>query len=184
MYWMRKFNKNWFLQQRRKPRITSVGPIEGHHWFSRFLANESFRRTGLLYLFRQNPESIARLPPFSPIGDISGFSRFPANESLRRTGLNLFLSAKSGFDHPALEISSADSLKDYWYLPRRAKPVFDERDLGQTNEQQRHFNEEPISELHGKVDSIQTSLKLPFPSSNYGISTLSVSDVLKKFEGR
>jgi hypothetical protein len=36
------------------------------------------------------------------------------------------------------------------------------RDLGQTNETQRHFNEWPISELHGEVDSIQTSLKLHF----------------------
>jgi hypothetical protein len=28
------------------------------------------------------------------------------------------------------------------------------RDFGQTNEHQRHFNEWPISELHGEVDSI------------------------------
>ncbi len=35
--------------------------------------------------------------------------------------------------------------------------------LGQTNEQQRHFNEWPISEFHGQVDSMQTSLKLLFP---------------------
>jgi hypothetical protein len=34
--------------------------------------------------------------------------------------------------------------------------------MGQTNEQQRHFNEGPISELHGEIDSIQTSLKLLF----------------------
>jgi len=40
--------------------------------------------------------------------------------------------------------------------------VFDKRDFGQTNEQQRHFNEWPISELHGKVDSIRTILKLLF----------------------
>ncbi len=39
---------------------------------------------------------------------------------------------------------------------------FYKRDLGQTNEQQRHFNRYPISELHGEVDSIQTSLKLLF----------------------
>jgi hypothetical protein len=42
------------------------------------------------------------------------------------------------------------------------KPVFDKRDFGQTNEQQPHFNEEPISELHAEVDSIQTILKLLF----------------------
>ncbi len=35
----------------------------------------------------------------------------------------------------------ADSLKDDWSLPKRSKPVFDKRGLGQTNEQQRHFNE-------------------------------------------
>ena len=32
-------------------------------------------------------------------------------------------------------------LKDDWSLNRRSKPLFDKRDLGQTNEQQRHFNE-------------------------------------------
>jgi hypothetical protein len=36
------------------------------------------------------------------------------------------------------------------------------RYVGQTNEHQRHFNEWPISELHGEVDSIQNSLKLLF----------------------
>jgi hypothetical protein len=35
----------------------------------------------------------------------------------------------------------ADSLKDDWYFLRRPKPVFDKKDFGQTNEQQRHFNE-------------------------------------------
>jgi hypothetical protein len=34
--------------------------------------------------------------------------------------------------------------------------------MGQTNEQWRHVKELPISELHGQVDSIQTSLKLLF----------------------
>jgi hypothetical protein len=34
--------------------------------------------------------------------------------------------------------------------------------MGQTNEQQRHFNEWPISELHRELDSSQTSLKLLF----------------------
>jgi hypothetical protein len=34
--------------------------------------------------------------------------------------------------------------------------------MGQTNEQQRHFNEWPISEWHGEVDSIQASLKVLF----------------------
>jgi len=32
-------------------------------------------------------------------------------------------------------------------------------------EQQRHFDEWPISELHGKVDSIQINLKLLFTSA-------------------
>ncbi len=36
--------------------------------------------------------------------------------------------------------------------------------MGQTNEQQLHFNKWPISELHGEVDSIQTSLKQLFTS--------------------
>jgi hypothetical protein len=43
-----------------------------------------------------------------------------------------------------------------------SKPVFYKRDFRSTDEQQRHFNEQPISELHGEVDSIQTSLKLLF----------------------
>ncbi len=34
--------------------------------------------------------------------------------------------------------------------------------MDQANEQQRQFNEWSISELHGEVDSIQTSLKLLF----------------------
>jgi hypothetical protein len=36
--------------------------------------------------------------------------------------------------------------------------------MGKTNEQQRQFNEWPISELHGKEDSIQPGLKLLFTS--------------------
>jgi hypothetical protein len=42
------------------------------------------------------------------------------------------------------------------------KTGFCHRNIGQTNEQQRHINELPISELLGEVDSIQTGLKLPF----------------------
>jgi hypothetical protein len=34
--------------------------------------------------------------------------------------------------------------------------------MGQTDEQQRHFNEWPISELHMEVDLIPTILKLLF----------------------
>jgi hypothetical protein len=34
--------------------------------------------------------------------------------------------------------------------------------MGQTNEQQRHFNELPISEFHGEVDFNEPSLKLLF----------------------
>jgi hypothetical protein len=34
--------------------------------------------------------------------------------------------------------------------------------MGQTDEQQRHFKQWPISELYGELDSIQTSLKPPF----------------------
>ncbi len=36
-----------------------------------------------------------------------------------------------------------------------------QRDFGQTNEQQRHLNEQPVNELHGKVDSNQTSFYPP-----------------------
>ncbi len=43
---------------------------------------------------------------------------------------------------------------------RESKLNFVKRDMGQTNEQQRHFNEWPIRELHGEVDSIQISLQL------------------------
>jgi hypothetical protein len=42
------------------------------------------------------------------------------------------------------------------------KPVFDKKYFGETNEQQRHFNELLIIELYGEVDAIQTSLKLLF----------------------
>ncbi len=56
----------------------------------------------------------------------------------------------------------AGSLKDDWFLPSGPKLAFVKRDTGQTNEQQRPFNEWPISELPGEVDSIQTSLKLNF----------------------
>ncbi len=59
--------------------------------------------------------------------------------------------------------------------------------MGQTIEQQRHFNEWPISELHGEVDSNQTSLKLllcPFAeyyllyavTSFFTISRISLAD--------
>jgi hypothetical protein len=56
----------------------------------------------------------------------------------------------------------AEILKDDLSLPRESKPVFDKRYLYQTNEQQLHFKVKPISELHGQIDSIQTSLKLLF----------------------
>jgi hypothetical protein len=42
--------------------------------------------------------------------------------------------------------------------------VFVKRDIGQTNEQRRHYNEWPINEVHGEVDFIQTSLKPLFAS--------------------
>jgi hypothetical protein len=42
--------------------------------------------------------------------------------------------------------------------------VLSKKDMGQTTKQQRHFNKWPISELHGEVDSFQTSLKLLFTS--------------------
>jgi hypothetical protein len=51
-----------------------------------------------------------------------------------------------------------------------------EEPMGQTNEQQRHINEWPISELQREIDSIQTSLKNYFlSSSNNGMSSLSFS---------
>jgi hypothetical protein len=53
--------------------------------------------------------------------------------------------------------------------------VFLNRDMDETNKQQRHFNGWPISELLGEVDSIQTSLKLLLPSSSSGMSSLSFS---------
>jgi hypothetical protein len=66
-----------------------------------------------------------------------------------------------------------------------SKPVFYKRDFRSTDEQQRHFNEQPISELHGEVDSIQTRLK---PSSNNGMPSLPLSSgkmlswLTKKFD--
>jgi hypothetical protein len=39
-----------------------------------------------------------------------------------------------------------------WFLSKEV--------MGQTNEQQRHFNRWQISELYGEVDSIQASLNL------------------------
>ncbi len=52
------------------------------------------------------------------------------------------------------------------YYRRLVETGFCQRGLGQsqTNEQHRHFNEQPMSELHGEVDSIQTSSKLLFAS--------------------
>jgi hypothetical protein len=47
-------------------------------------------------------------------------------------------------------------LKNDWSLPRRSEVGFVEGDLGQTNEQKRHFK------LGGEVDSIQTSLITTF----------------------
>jgi hypothetical protein len=41
----------------------------------------------------------------------------------------------------------------------------------QPNEQQRHFNDLPESELHEEVDSIQAILKLLFTPSNNGMSS-------------
>jgi hypothetical protein len=52
--------------------------------------------------------------------------------------------------------SRAGRLKDDRSLLRGLKLVFVKRDMGQTNEQQRRFNEWPIRELLGEVDSIQT----------------------------
>jgi hypothetical protein len=51
---------------------------------------------------------------------------------------------------------------------------FSEEIWFQTNEQQRRFNEWPIRELLGEVDSIQTNLKLLFASSNNGMSSASM----------
>ncbi len=67
------------------------------------------------------------------------------------------------------------SLKDDRFLPRLSKLFFDKRDFGQTNEQQRHFNEQPTRELHGEVDSIQTNLKLFLPPRIIKMSSLSLS---------
>jgi hypothetical protein len=69
----------------------------------------------------------------------------------------------------------AGSLKDDRSLPVGSKLVFVEREMGQTNEQQRHFNKWPISELLGEVDYIQTSLNYFLLSSNNGMSSLSFS---------
>ncbi len=57
-----------------------------------------------------------------------------------------------------------------WHSEKRlilltgSKLFFVKRDMGQTNEQWRHFNEWPISKMPGEVDSIQTGLKLLFAS--------------------
>jgi hypothetical protein len=64
----------------------------------------------------------------------------------------------------------AGSLKDDWSLLKGLKLVFvkwDMAHMGQATDQWRHFNERPISELHGEVDSIQTSLKLLFILQQY-----------------
>jgi hypothetical protein len=57
----------------------------------------------------------------------------------------------SQFVQKFTDVYRADSLKDDRTLLRRSKPLFDKRDFGPTNEQQRHFNELPISDLHGEV---------------------------------
>jgi hypothetical protein len=50
---------------------------------------------------------------------------------------------------------------------RGLKLVFVIKGMGQTNEQQRYFNEWQIIELHVEVDFIQTSLKLLFTLQQY-----------------
>jgi hypothetical protein len=44
--------------------------------------------------------------------------------------------------------------------------------MGQTNEQQRRFNEWPIIKLHGEVDSIKPVSNYFLTSSNHGMSSL------------
>ncbi len=53
---------------------------------------------------------------------------------------------------------SAGSLKADRFL--EGQNWFLSKEMGQTNEQQHHFNKFTISELHWEVDSIQTILKL------------------------
>ncbi len=55
-----------------------------------------------------------------------------------------------------LTVPSLSSVKQRLISSYKVKQAFVERDMGQTNEQQRqhHFNEWPISELHGEVESI------------------------------
>jgi hypothetical protein len=53
--------------------------------------------------------------------------------------------------------------------------------MGQTNKQQRHFNEWPVSELRGEVDSIQTYEIIFFLFSNNGMSSLLFSSISKLF---
>ncbi len=55
--------------------------------------------------------------------------------------------------------------------------------MGQTNEQQRHFNEWPISELHGELDAFQTSLKLLFILQQY-LNVVSVFQLMEGVEHR
>jgi hypothetical protein len=74
-------------------------------------------------------------------------------------GLTKISLTSSGFN-PLLSWQSGKRLISSY----RVKAVFAKRDMGQTNEPQRHFNKWPISKLHGEVDSIQTGLKLLFAS--------------------
>jgi hypothetical protein len=60
-------------------------------------------------------------------------------------------------------IPRAGNQNDDLSLPRGSTMVFLKIDMGQTNKQQRHFNEWPISELLGEVDSIQTRARICNP---------------------
>jgi hypothetical protein len=55
------------------------------------------------------------------------------------------------------------------------KTGFYQRDFGQTNDQQRNFNEQPIRDLLGEVDSFKPVLNYFLPSSNNGMPSLPFS---------
>ncbi len=73
-------------------------------------------------------------------------------------------------------LSTLERLEPQWrFLDRwMVKTGFCQRQFRQTNEHQRYLNKKLNSELHGKVEFIQTSLKILFSPSRNEISSLTL----------
>jgi hypothetical protein len=76
---------------------------------------------------------------FLETGFSNSLSRFVGGQSLSAS----YLFRQTLLNHPLFDISRDGSLKEVRSISRGSKLVFVKRDMGPTNEQQRHFNEWP-----------------------------------------